>query len=295
MIGHLLALLLNPVAAAPPPTPAAWAAQLASDYSVSPNITYLEADGVALKLDVYAPRRSTANPVVVYFHGGGWAGGDRERAVLRLMPYLEMGFTVVNATYRGARVALAPAAVEDCRCVLRWVAANAAAHKLDLARIVVTGDSAGSHLALTTGLMTADAGMDGHCAAGGAEPRVAAIINWFGATDVADLVEGSNAQKFAADWIGSRADRMGIARRLSPLTYVRRGAPPVLTIHGQADRVVPHHHAVRLHDELRKHGVRNQLISVPGGGHGDFTRDQNEANYSAIRAFLDSLSLLPSR
>ena len=283
---------LAPVAT--PRTPAAWAAHVASEYGVTPNITYLEAAGVALKLDVYSPRRvATPNSVVLYFHGGGWAGGDRERAVLRLLPYLEMGFTVVNATYRGARVAPAPAAVEDCRCALRWVVANAGAHRLDPKRIVVTGDSAGSHLALTTGLMTAEAGMDGQCP-GAAAPRVAAIVNWFGATDVADLLEGPNTQPFAVDWIGRGPDRIALARRLSPLNYVRAGAPPVFTVHGDADRVVPHRHAVMLHDALRKHGVRNELISVPGGGHGDFTREQNEASYLAIRAFLGGLGLLPA-
>lgn len=57
---------------------------------------------------------------------------------------------------------------------------------------------------------------------------------------------------------------------------------------------MPLRHATRLHEELQKHGVPNQLVTVPGGGHGGFTREQNEANYAAIRAFLGKLALLPN-
>jgi acetyl esterase/lipase len=271
----------------------AWTAHVASEYDMTSDVTYLTAGGVAQKLDVYTPRGLTApNPVVVYFHGGGWAGGSRDRAVLRLLPYLERGFTVVNATYRGGRVAPAPAAVEDCRCALKWVVANAAQHKIDAGRIVVTGDSAGSHLALMSGLLDASAGFDRNCP-DGAEPKVAAIVSWFGATDVADLLEGPNAQRFASDWLGGRPDRAALARRLSPLTYVRAGAPPVLTVHGDADSVVPYAHAARLHAALSKHGVRNELVTIAGGGHGGFTREQNERSFAAVRAFLGALGLVP--
>ncbi|HYI13423.1 MAG TPA: alpha/beta hydrolase [Thermoanaerobaculia bacterium] len=283
---------------------AAWTAHLSNEYGTTSGLTYLTASNVELKLDIYAPRRrTTPNSVVIYYHGGGWAGGSRENAVLRLMPYLEMGFTVVNVTYRGARVALAPAAVEDCRCALLWVVANAERYKFDVRKIVLTGDSAGSHLALTSGMLTPAAGLDRQCPsapvrpadAETVEPRVAAIVSWFGATDVGDLLEGPNAQGFAISWMGSQPNRAEIARRVSPLTYVRAGLPAILTIHGEADRVVPFSHATRLHEELTKHGITNQLIAVPGGGHGDFTREQNEANFAAIRAFLGKLRLLPSK
>jgi acetyl esterase/lipase len=282
---------------------AAWTAHVASEYNFTPGLTYRTASGVDLQLDVYAPRGiARPNAVVVYYHGGGWAGGSRDRAVLRLLPYLEMGFTVVSVTYRGASVAPAPAAVEDCRCALLWVVGNAAKYHFDPQRIVLTGDSAGSHLALTSGLLTPGAGFDEQCPAkastgpAGSTPwTAAAIVNWYGATDVADLLEGPNAQQFAIQWIGSAQNRAALAKRVSPLTYVSSASPPVLTIHGDPDRVVPLSHALRLHASLTRHGVTNQLVTVPGAGHGDFTRQQNEANYAAIRAFLGKRNLLPQR
>lgn len=261
-------------------------AHLGNAYDLTPDITYLSVGGLNLQLDVYSPRGLRApNKVLVYYHGGGWAGGTRARAVLRLLPYLEMGYTVVNATYRGAAAALAPAAVEDCRCVLRWVVDNADAYRFDVKRIVLTGDSAGSHLALMAGMATATAGFDGQCPGG--ELRPTAIVNWYGATDVTELLEGPHAQAFAIAWIGGREDAAAIARRVSPLTYLRPGLPAILTIHGEADAIVPLAQATRLHAGLSRQGVPNRLMTVPGGGHGGFTREQDERSFAAISAFLE--------
>jgi hypothetical protein len=50
---------------------------------------------------------------------------------MSLLPWFEMGWNVVNVEYRLARVALAPAAVEDCLCALRYVAAQAKTYNID--------------------------------------------------------------------------------------------------------------------------------------------------------------------
>jgi hypothetical protein len=70
-------------------------------------------------------------------------------------------------------------------------------HGFDTARLVVTGDSSGSHLALTTGLLEARAGFESGCE-GPEPPPVAAIVNWFGVTDLADVFEGANKQALPA-------------------------------------------------------------------------------------------------
>ena len=57
-------------------------------------------------------------------HGGGWLFGSKEDSVLYLLPYLQMGFAVVNVEYRMGSVSLAPAAVEDCLCALHWTSAG---------------------------------------------------------------------------------------------------------------------------------------------------------------------------
>jgi acetyl esterase/lipase len=266
---------------------ATWAAQAANNYQVAANVTYLTASNYESKLDIYFRRGTTMpQPTVVYFHGGFWAAGTKEGALLSLLPWMEMGWNVVNVEYRLARVAPAPAAVEDALCALRYLAAQTKTYNIDTTRIVVTGESAGGHLALASALIPETAGLDRQCASGTAVPRPAAVINWFGVTDVNDVIDGPNRANAAMTWFGTLPDRAEIARRVSPLTYVRAGLPPVMTIHGDADRVVPYQHAVRLHEALAKTGVPNQLLTVPKGGHGGFTPEERVRIFTAIREFL---------
>ena len=60
-----------------------------------------------------------------------------------------------NVEYRLAKISQAPAAVEDCLCALRWIVHNAKQHNFDVNKIVVTRQSTGGHLALTTGMIPA--------------------------------------------------------------------------------------------------------------------------------------------
>lgn len=120
------------------------------------------------------------------------------------------------------------------------------------------------------------------------------MINWFGITDVLDMLQGPNTRAYAVSWLGSSPNREDLAKRLSPLSYVRPGLPPVLTIHGDADKIVPYSHAVRLHEALTKAGVKSQLLTVPGGGHGDFTAEQTMKAFEAIRTFLANTGITPA-
>ena len=277
------------------------AVQVGSGYSVNTNLTYLTASGRDLKLDVYQPSPSkAATPVLLNFHGGGWVAGSREGDALRLLPYMQMGFAVVNVEYRLGKTALAPAAVEDTLCALQWVGRNASQYNFDLAKVVVTGGSAGGHLALATSMIPSDSPFTNQCALNGSwagayvnpAPKVAAVINWFGITDVADMLQGPNQRSYAVSWFGSMDGRMELARRLSPLSYVRKDGPAVLTIHGDADALVPYSHAQRLQQALDKAGVKNQLFTIKGGGHGGFAPEQNQQAFLAVRSFLRELGIV---
>ncbi len=269
----------------------AFLAHVSNQYRVIPNVTYHVASNHENKLDLYLPRNvSGPTPVLMFVHGGGWVGGTKESNVLRLLPYLEMGWAVVNVEYRLGAVARAPAAVEDCLCALRWLIRNAEEYNLDTSRIVTTGNSAGGHLALTTAMIPTSAGLDRECP-GSEELNVTAIINWYGITDVADLLDGPNIRSYAVEWMGSLANRFEIAERVSPMTYVRSGLPPTLTIHGDADPTVPYQQAVSFHQRLDDLGVSNVLHTVPGGGHGGFNREQTLAIFQTIQQFLSQHGL----
>ena len=199
-------------------------------------------------------------------------------------------------------VALAPAAVEDCLCALHWIGRNAKKYHFDLSKLVITGGSAGGHLALTTAMIPPTAGFENECLAEDDEgwtgkftdtrPQVGAVINWFGITDVNDMLEGPNKHGYAVSWLGSLPNREDLAKKVSPLTYVRSVLPPILTIHGDNDKLVPYSHGVRLHQALTKAGVKNQLFTIPGGGHGDFTDEQELRAWEAVRTFLASNGVL---
>jgi dipeptidyl aminopeptidase/acylaminoacyl peptidase len=115
---------------------------------------------------------------------------------------------------------------------------------------------------------------------------VAAVVNWFGVTDVRDVISGPNRNENAASWFNGVEDPMALAQRLSPLSYVRNALPPILTIQGDADAIVPYAQGVALHRALAETDVRNQLLTIPGGGHGRFTPEQRNLIYTTIQDFL---------
>lgn len=265
-----------------------WAVEAYTKYGfIEPNITYVKANGMELKLDVYRPKVKNPKPLptLIFIHGGGWRAGTKESYSLRVLPWLEKGWNVVNVEYRVTSMGRAPAAVEDCRCALRWVLENAEKYSFDKEKIVVSGQSAGGHLALMTGMAAKEAAFDTNCQ--GAETKVAAIVNWFGITDVGDLLQGKNKTEFASNWIGTDCfNQLDLIKQVSPLSYVREGLPPIITIHGDADPLVPYSHAVRLHEGLDKAKVSNQLFTVKKGDHGDFSVKDSIEAYKAIFKFL---------
>jgi acetyl esterase/lipase len=263
-------------------------------YQVLSNLTYLTVNGHESRLDVLRRRDDPGpHPALIYIHGGGWVSGFKEDALTFTMPWIEMGWNVVSVEYRLAAVARAPGAVEDCLCALRWVVANADHYQIDPTRIVTMGDSAGGHLALMTGMTPANAGLDGPCNPAGDRPlpKVAAIVNWYGITDVPDILSGPNRKPYAVDWLSGVPDQEGMARKVSPLTWVRSGLPPIITIHGDSDPTVPYSQSVLMHEALDAAQVPNVLVTIPGGGHGGFSAEEQRRAYAAIRRFLAGYGL----
>jgi acetyl esterase/lipase len=285
--------LLAPAVARPQNLDVNAALTLVQRVRTVPNLVYVRANGWEGRLDVYAQRGESPTPTVLFFHGGGWTQGSKEASAASLLPWLAMGYSVVNVEYRLASVSAAPAAIEDSRCALRWVHANAKEYGFDTARLITTGQSAGAHLALMTGMAPTSAGFDRICLTA-AEPSVGAIVNFYGITDVADLLDGPNKNPFpwpanrpyAVQWLGNPPNRAEIARAASPLTYVRPGGPPVISIQGDADPTVPYSHSVRLHEALQKTGVATEHVPIPKGLHGNFALAEWQHAFARIQAFL---------
>lgn len=286
-----------------------WAALLAGQVRMQTDVTYGMAGNVELKLDVLQPRAAAGagpNPAVIWYHGGGWVRGDKSENVLRILPFLRMGYTVFNVNYRLARQANAPAAVEDVRYALRWVASRADKYRIDRRKLILSGTSAGAHLALTAAFLPVSAGFDRApgsdestsvadwwTSAPQSAPPVAAVIDFWGIADVKDLLAGSNARNWAIEWMGN-ANRQELAAQLSPINLVCGGLPPTLILHGDPDPYVPFEQSVRLKELLDRAGVPCQLMRVPGGGHGDFSEKDTLAAWKLVREFLAQHDLLPA-
>ena len=234
----------------------------AADYQIQANIRYsLHPETVLDIVQARAPALKN-RPGVIVIHGGGWVEGNKESVLERFcLPFVEHGFVVANVEYRLAQSATAPAAVNDVLEAAKWFRDRAADYKVDPNQIIVTGNSAGGHLAMMVGMAPESAAL-------GPSIKIAAIINFYGISDVPDQLQGPHLRPYAVTWIPEQLDRMELAKKLSPITHVRKGLPPVLSIHGDADPVVPYEQSVRLTKELNAAGDQAELITVPGGQHG---------------------------
>ena len=262
--------------------------RLVAQYQEVPtDITYLEVDGVTLKLDVYRAGDhlgeppwvdfgESRKPTLVYIHGGGWSALDKSIVIFKFLPFLEKGWTVVNVNYR-LGMPMIPAMV-DCRCALNWVYENAEEYGFDTDKIVLSGASAGGHLSLITGMKNADY-FESPCEID-RSLNVAAIVNWFGVTDLTPY----------KDWIEQNSKtelgEIPIHRWGSPIEYVHPDIPPILTIHGTNDTTVPYSQATILHERLESAGMPNVLHTIPDGKHGGFSAVELEQSFEQIWKFL---------
>ena len=260
---------------------------------VTPDICYATASGLSQRLDFFAQRSPGPHPTLLYFHGGGWMAGDKLQGMGAILPWLGRGWNVANVNYRLGPTARAPAAVEDARTAFYWLFLNAQRLGVDPAKIVTAGESAGAHLALMVALIPERHPFDNACrhsvaitsemetrriASGGnaawfgQPPKIHAVINFYGIANLETVVAGAAAKGFALAWLGQEAGNDAMISMLSPLQYISSKSPPVFSVHGDRDPIVPVENAVQLHEKLRACGVREELIILSGAGHGNFER-----------------------
>jgi len=151
-----------------------------------------------MHLDVYQVPSDKPTPVVIQIHGGGWIRGDRPSGSGSFGSFFAAGMSVVAVQYRNAIDAPAPAAIQDVRCAMAWVKANAKKYNFDPNRVIPWGGSAGGHLALMAGYAPASFNPPG-CTD---QPKVVAVIDMYGASDVAESLTFRGSMGFTHQWIG---------------------------------------------------------------------------------------------
>ena len=297
IIGFLLAMITVTIA------PAGSFAQ-ESGAVLEQGIVYGQGGDVDLELDLARPATGDGPfPAIVFIHGGGWQGGSRTGYLDEARRAAEHGYVAVTVTYRltnllvdGKPKYLFPEQVHDVKCAVRWVRAHAAQYHVDPERIGVTGGSAGGHLSLMVGLADSSAGLEGNGGYADQSSRVQAVVNYFGPTELASCYESNET---AADAIGAflggppqdEADRYKAA---SPVTYVDRDDPPILTLHGSQDGIVPAEQAKLLDAKMKQAGAPHTLVILEGQPHG-FRDDADVVARAAMYAFFDKHLKNPAR
>jgi acetyl esterase/lipase len=249
---------------------------------VEAGVVYARAGDADLRLDVAVPTNGSGPwPMVLCLHGGAWRVGFREEFSRPNIVFGEAslierlaarGYVVASASYRLAPKAKFPDMLGDAKAAVRWLRANADRLHGRPDRIAAMGISAGGHLACLVGLTRPEDGLEGIVGNPGVSSAVQAVVSFFGPTDFTLRTWSPAAEDSVyVPFLGSRFDADPAAyRRASPVSYVRRGAPPFLLVHGTADTVVDLSQSHTLADNLREVGVPARLIEVPGAGHGWF-------------------------
>jgi acetyl esterase/lipase len=235
------------------------------------DVTYCTAGGVQLKMDIFPPTltQSGPAPVIMYVHGGSWQHGDKWEIGLAADQLAARGYLVTSINYRLAPDYKWPAQIEDVKCAVRYLRANAAKYNLDPNRIGAWGSSAGGHLVAMLGLAGPGAGFEGNGGYQDQPSAVQAVVDMFGPSDLIAFDLDMFAQGVSRNVFGVLPGQpKDVLVRASPVTYVSEDAPPFLIIQGDKDRLVPPGQSQELYDKLKSAGATAQLVMVQNAGHG---------------------------
>jgi len=245
------------------------------------------------------PKLGRPAPAAVYVHGGSWVSGNLNTGgflIDQIGPDLaSKGFVVVSLNYRLGPKFPWPAQIEDVKCAIRYLRANASAFNLNPGEIGAWGQSAGGHLVSLLGTAGRSAGWD----VGpyrNESSQVQAVVDMAGPTDLQTLGnQGDSAlvQRSFISLLGKvRPSRIGPdMTAASPVTYVAPGDPPFLILHSDNDRIVYPQQSKELTWDLSANHVWNQLVVVEGAGH-EFDQAGGSPNEAQITTLVVNFFIL---
>ncbi|MBK8938627.1 MAG: alpha/beta hydrolase [Polyangiaceae bacterium] len=238
------------------------------------DIVYAEGPGYALRLDVYRRRDGAGRkrPVLLQIHGGGWVVGSKDQQGLPLVTHLaSRGWVCVSANYRLSPRATFPDPLLDLKRAIRWIKEHIEEHGGDPDFIVVTGGSAGGHLAALVALTANDPELQPGFE--DLDTRVKACVAFYGVYDLTDR-HGLWPHKGLRLLLEVAVMKASVKRewekfdRASPMTRAHEAAPPFLIIHGDKDTLVPVAEARRFAQTLREISKAPVVYAeVPGAQH----------------------------
>lgn len=259
-------------------------------FRLSDDIVYSNAGGKSLTLRVIFPWRNDNNrdrryPLILFIQGSSWTHPNINSELPQLAWYARYGYVVATVTHRSCLDGFPfPAYLEDVKCALRYLRKNAEEFAIDTERVIAYGTSSGGNTALLLGMTGDDARYKTDEYADMSD-SVSAVVECFGPTDMFDLHEYFIANggdlEFIKSLLGSDANDPAArsnAHDMSPLLIARSGVtyPPMLLLHGDADRIVPYEsQGVRMAERLSGLDCDVSFVRVEGADHeGDFWSDE---------------------
>jgi len=209
------------------------------------------------RLDLYLPAAAAEGPrpVVVFWHGGGWISGDKADYRFVGAALAAAGYVAILPNYRHYPQVKMPGFMHDAACAALWAASHATEFGGDVARLYLTGHSAGAHLAA---LLALDPRY--FAAAGQPAPHIAGVIGLSGPYDFLPLLEADVQDMFGPPQNYPQSQ---------PINYVRADAPPMLLVHGLDDVRVRPKNSSNFAAALRALGVPVTLKLYANRRHAD--------------------------
>lgn len=229
------------------------------------------------KLDLMLPKEEATEhrPAIVFIHGGGWRSGDKASGMWRSLPmqFASQGYVCASVNYRltGDGVDVF-GCIEDCRCAVRWLRANAEKYNIDPKRIGAYGNSAGAHLVSLLGLTPDEKRLDGDAPYADFSSGFQAVCS---AATPANFMDFGKPTRANFDSLFGSDPEDG-KKKASPVSWATKDAPPFLLIHGTSDRTVPVKNGDDLNKALENAGADVTYIRVAGAGHGVFGERSRE-------------------
>lgn len=235
-------------------------------------INYASPEGIPLYLDLYTPQHSehsqdsqhnsTATPLVVLIHGGGWRSGDKSHLTPIAKYLAKRGIAAATISYRTSRQALYPAGLDDVTEALGWLRAHSGDYHLDASKLALLGASSGAHMATLLGNQLGSQHQ---------ELPISAIINLDGVVetvseDVRRFEDKPGKVSYFALWIGGRYQQYPqLWREASPQTYVSPQSPPTLFLNSAQPRF--HSGREQYVADLNRYGIKTAIHEIPDTPH----------------------------
>ncbi len=252
-------------------------------YHAIEDVVYGHKDGLALTLDVIDPIAGRNGKGLIVVSSGSWISRksdnldeeeDRRKHDHWIQGLLKGGFTLFVVRHCSSPRYTVPEMMPDILRSIRFVRAHAEKYQVDPVNLGITSGSSGGHLAL----MAATHGDQGHAEATDPIERISsrtqAVVAWFAPTDMVNW-NGPNGYTLLAiarpdlfaRMFGEVNDLSRQLQEISPIYFVDKESPPLLLIHGDADKTVPLQQSTAMKAKYEELGLEVKLIVQPGGGH----------------------------